>query len=52
MSLGHGDDAETPHIFGPHAVDRFAVEQNLAAGRRQCAGDGQDQRALAGAVGA
>ena len=39
MSLGHRDDAKTAHVFGAQPGDRFAVEHNLAALRRQRAGD-------------
>ena len=52
MPFGHGDHAEAADILRTQPIDRFAVEHDLAAGQRQRAGDRQDQRALAGAVGA
>ena len=38
-------------VVGAHRCDILAVEQHTAGGRTVCAGDGAEQRRLAGAVG-
>ena len=48
----HQCDAAAEHLESWLCSDRRAVEQDVAAARRHHAGDGFQQRALAGAVGA
>ena len=51
-ALGHLADAEIADAMARPAGDIGAAEQDAAARRPQHAGDGADQRGLAGAVGA